>query len=73
MRVVLVLLALPLGLLVGGAVGFLFGMGFVALTDVSCFEGACGYAAMAWMLAGALAGLVIGPWAALRLARRRRP
>jgi hypothetical protein len=59
-----------LGFIVGGALGLVVGFGagalIVDLLDVSCFEGGCGYAAVAIallvMIVGAIAGLVFAIW-----------
>jgi hypothetical protein len=69
-------LAALLGLVAGAALGFgggLFGGAlFAQATDMSCFEGACGFFAffigLAGLAVGALAGLMLGVW----LVRRRR-
>lgn len=57
------LLGLIGGGVLGGAVGLLFGAWIVDVMEVSCFEGGCGYAAVAiaflFLLAGAVAGVVV--------------
>jgi hypothetical protein len=70
-------IAALLGVIIGGALGF--GAGIVGgviisdATEMSCFEGACGYIAfflgLAAMLAGAIAGAVFAVWRT----NRRRP
>jgi hypothetical protein len=68
-----------LGVVVGGALGFgagLLGGGLIAeVTDMSCFEGACGYFAffigLFAMLAGAVAGAVFAVWRVNRLRKPR--
>ncbi|HTV70289.1 MAG TPA: hypothetical protein VMF90_17315 [Rhizobiaceae bacterium] len=63
-----------LGLIVGGALGFGVGLGagilIVEVTDMSCFEGACGFFAFFLGLGGVLVGAVAGLIFALRRARR---
>jgi hypothetical protein len=69
-------IAALIGVIVGGALGFgaglLGGVVISEATDMSCFEGACGYFAfllgLAAMLAGAVAGGVFAVW---RTNRRR--
>ncbi|MBM6595692.1 hypothetical protein [Microvirga pudoricolor] len=69
------ILALVAAFLLGGAVGFAVGLGGGLLLndylDVSCFEGACGYAAVAAGLAGAFLGAVLGPIMAVRALQAR--
>lgn len=63
-------IAALLGIVVGGALGFgagLLGGSLIAeLTDISCFEGGCGYFALFIglfaMLAGAVAGGILAVW-----------
>lgn len=65
-----------LGFILGGGLGLLLGFGagsvIVDWLEVSCFEGGCGYAAVAiallFMIVGAVAGLVFAIW---RTRRRR--
>jgi len=65
-----------LGFILGGGVGLVLGFGAGAVIvdwlEVSCFEGGCGYAAIAiallFMIAGGIAGLVFAIW---RTRRRR--
>ncbi|MET0575689.1 MAG: hypothetical protein ABWZ83_07485 [Mesorhizobium sp.] len=62
------------GVVVGGTLGLgaglLAGLGIVEFTDMSCFEGACGYFAVffafAAMLVGAIAGGIFAFWRAGR-------
>jgi len=64
-----------LGILLGAALGFgaglLTGAGIVEATEMSCFEGACGFFAVFIGLAGGLIGAVAGLVLALRAARGR--
>jgi hypothetical protein len=70
-------IAAILGVIIGGALGFGIGLAagaFIAeATDMSCFEGACGFFAfftgLFGMLAGAVGGAVFAVW---RTNRRRR-
>ena len=70
-------IAALIGVIIGGALGFgagLFGGVIISeATDMSCFEGACGYFAfflgLAVMLAGAIAGGIFAVWRT----NRRRP
>lgn len=63
-----------LGLIIGGALGFGVGLGagilIVEATDMSCFEGACGFFAFFLGLGGILVGAVAGLIFALFRARR---
>lgn len=72
--VALSIVAAILGVVVGGVVGFgaglLAGSGIVELTDMSCFEGACGYAAFFIALIGIPIGAILGGVLAFRWARR---
>ena len=71
------IIAAILGVIVGGALGFGAGMLggglFAELTDMSCFEGACGYFAFFMGLFGLLAGAVAGGILAVWWVNRRRP
>jgi hypothetical protein len=75
--IIVSIIAAILGVIVGGALGFgvgLLGGGlFAEATDMSCFEGACGYFAFFMgpfaLLAGAIAGGIFAVW---RVNRRRR-
>lgn len=62
------------GAVVGGVAGFPFGVLLVEVLDVSCFEGGCGYLAVAIGLLLILAGFIVGIVAAVlwtgRAARR---
>jgi hypothetical protein len=65
--------ATVLGLLLGAGLGarggWLLGEWHAGWAEVSCFEGACGYAVAAWMLLGLVLGAALGPWLARRLLR----
>jgi hypothetical protein len=75
--VIVSIIAAILGVIIGGALGFGAGMLggglFAEITDMSCFEGACGYFAffmgLLALLAGAIAGGIFAVW---RVNRRRR-
>jgi len=66
-----------LGILIGGFVGFWLGIGIgVAISEVtnmSCFEGACGFFVFFVGLAGVLVGAIIGLVLALYWTRRKKP
>lgn len=65
-----------LGLIIGGALGFGIGLGIgIAIseaTDMSCFEGACGFFVFFVGLGGILVGAVAGAILAVWLVNRRR-
>ena len=71
---ILVIIAAILGVIVGGAVGFGIGLGggiaFSEFTNMSCFEGACGYFAffmgLLGLIIGAIAGGILAVWLTLR-------
>lgn len=71
-------IAAVFGVVLGGAagavLGFLLGAGIAEVTEMSCFEGACGYFAAAigllGLIAGAVAGGILGAWWS---GRRRAP
>lgn len=73
--IVAALLGIILGAVVGAVGGFLAGSLIADITDVSCFEGACGYFAafigLAGLVVGAIAGGILAVWLANR--RKRRP
>lgn len=73
---ILVIVAAIFGIVVGGAVGFGVGLGggvaFSELTNMSCFEGACGYFAFFIGLLGLIVGAVAGGILAIWLTLRRR-
>lgn len=75
-RLVVIALFAVLGVVVGGAVGaglgLAVGMLISELTDMSCFEGACGYFVVLAGIVGCLAGAVLGGILAAWLAARRR-
>jgi len=68
-----------LGLVIGGALGFGIGLGVgIAIseaTNMSCFEGACGFfvffVGLGGIVVGAVAGAILGVWLVNR--RRRAP
>lgn len=69
------IIAAILGIIVGGALGFGVGLGIgVAIseaTEMSCFEGACGFFAFFVGLAGILFGAIAGGIFAIRRVNRR--
>ena len=75
--VIVSIIAAILGVIIGGALGFGAGMLggglFAELTDMSCFEGACGYFAFFMGLFALLAGAVGGAIFAVWRVNRRRP
>lgn len=72
------LIAAVIGVVLGGGagtvLGFLIGAGIAEVTEMSCFEGACGYFAAAigllGLIAGAVGGGIFGAWWS---GRRRAP
>jgi hypothetical protein len=76
---ILVVVAAILGVVVGAAVGFGIGLGggiaFSELTNMSCFEGACGYFAffmgLFGLIIGAIAGGILAVWLILRRRKGR--
>jgi hypothetical protein len=67
-----------LGVIVGGALGFAVGLGagilIAEVTEMSCFEGACGFFAFFLGLGGTIIGAVAGGiFAVLRVNRRPQP
>ncbi len=68
--------AAVLGFLLGGGVGavggFALGAGIAEITDMSCFEGACGYFAAFIGLAGLVVGAIAGGILAVWLVHRRK-
>ncbi len=66
-----------LGVLIGGFIGFWLGIGLgVAIsetTNMSCFEGACGYFAVLIGIIGVLVGAIIGLVLALYWTRQKKP
>lgn len=69
--IVIGLLGTLFGTVLGFGAGLLAGAGIAELTDMSCFEGACGYFAVLVGLAGGLAGAIGGGVLAVRAARRK--
>ncbi len=65
------LLGLVIGAVAGLGIGLLAGSVMVDLFGISCFEGGCGYAALAVGVLGLVLGAIAGPVAALLLSRRR--
>jgi Na+/glutamate symporter len=74
--IVVSILAAFLGILLGGVVGAVAGFGggaaYAELTDMSCFEGACGYFAFFMGLFGIVIGAIAGGILAVWLVNRRR-
>ncbi|WP_192177748.1 DUF2569 family protein [Mesorhizobium amorphae] len=71
--VVAALLGILLGAVLGAGVGFAAGSLIAEITDMSCFEGACGYFAVFIGLAGLVVGAIAGGlFAVWRVNRRRR-
>lgn len=64
-------IATVVGALVGGLAGLGLGIVSIDLFDVSCFEGACGYFAVALGLAGTFVGATAALLLTVTLARRR--
>lgn len=67
-----------LGVIVGGALGFGIGLGagilIAEVTEMSCFEGACGFFAFFLGLGGIIVGAIAGGvFAVLRVNRRPQP
>jgi hypothetical protein len=59
------------GAVLGFGAGLLAGAGIAEATDMSCFEGACGFFAVFVGLAGGLVGAVAGCVLSVRSSRRR--
>ena len=74
--IVVSILAAFLGILLGGVVGAAAGFGggvlYADLTDMSCFEGGCGYFAFFMGLFGIVIGAIAGGVLAVLLVNRRR-
>jgi hypothetical protein len=66
------LLGIVLGAAAGAVGGFLIGAAIAEVTDVSCFEGGCGYFAIVIGLAGLVVGAIGGGILALWLVHRRK-
>ncbi|WP_269930758.1 hypothetical protein [Aminobacter sp. HY435] len=75
-RPVVIAIAAVLGVFVGGAAGAALGLVVGSViseaTDMSCFEGGCGYFAIMVGIVGCLVGAVVGGIFAAWLAARRR-
>lgn len=69
--IVAALLGIILGAAVGAVAGFALGAGIAEVTDVSCFEGGCGYFAVFIGLAGLVVGAIGGGILAVWLVHRR--
>lgn len=71
------IIAAVLGVVVGAAIGFgatiVVGIGISEVTDMSCFEGACGYFAIFLGLGGMLVGAIVGGIFAVWRVNRRKP
>ena len=71
--VIAALLGIVLGAVIGAAGGFFAGSVIADATDMSCFEGACGYFALFIGLAGLVVGAIAGGlFAVWRVHRRKR-
>jgi hypothetical protein len=66
------ILGVILGAVLGFGIGLLAGSVIAEATDMSCFEGACGYFAFFLGLAGLLIGAIAGGILAVWLTHRRR-
>lgn len=71
--IVAALLGIVVGAVVGFGVGVLAGSVIAEATDISCFEGGCGYFAVFIGLLGLLVGSIAGGILAVWLVRRRKP
>lgn len=73
-RLIAAVIGVVLGGGVGAVLGLLVGSGIAEVTDMSCFEGACGFFAagigLLGLIAGAVAGGIFGAWWS---GRRRAP
>ncbi len=69
-RVLLVVVGTVVGAAVGAVAGFLIGAGIAAVTDMSCFEGACGFFAGATGLVGMVLGAIAGGVVTIRRVSR---
>ncbi|TGQ33904.1 MULTISPECIES: hypothetical protein [unclassified Mesorhizobium] len=71
--VIAALLGIVLGAAIGACAGFFAGSLIADVTDMSCFEGACGYFALFIGLAGLVVGAIAGGlFAVWRVNRRKR-
>lgn len=68
------LLGIILGAVVGAVAGFALGAAIAEVTDISCFEGGCGYFAvfigLAGLVVGAIGGGILGVWLVHRRSRQ---
>lgn len=73
--VIVSIIAAALGIVIGGVLGFGIGLGagiiVAEATDMSCFEGACGFFAFFVGLGGVLIGAIAGAVLAVWLVNRR--
>jgi hypothetical protein len=73
LSIIAALLGMTLGAAIGACVGFAAGSLIADATDMSCFEGACGYFALFIGLAGLVVGAIAGGlFAVWRVNRRKR-
>lgn len=67
-------LGLVLGAIAGAVAGFVIGEAIARATEMSCFEGACGYfvalIGLAGVIVGAIGGCIIAVWRTNRYRRR---
>ncbi|WP_258608230.1 hypothetical protein [Mesorhizobium sp. AR10] len=71
--IIAALLGIILGAVIGACAGFFAGSVIADATDMSCFEGACGYFALFIGLAGLVVGAIAGGlFAVWRVNRRKR-
>ncbi|MER9406193.1 hypothetical protein NKI36_19375 [Mesorhizobium caraganae] len=72
--IVAALLGIILGAVVGAVAGFALGAAIAEVTDISCFEGGCGYFAvfigLAGLVVGAIGGGILGVWLVHRRSRK---
>lgn len=70
--VVAALVGILLGAVVGAVAGFALGAGIAEVTDISCFEGGCGYFAVFIGLVGLVVGAIVGGILGVWLVHRRK-